>query len=212
MILAFPIDTSGKFHTGVTHTEFPDRGQSCGPIEEEEANGEGEGGDSEPEEQTLGGPLFKPFCSNNSMGQVLYSKESTPTYDQVLKYIHNVTGNQAFLEDFATSFSKMMAVGYGEGGKLGTLTLFDLNSCVVTSADTESASASSDNDATYRYYVLVPVAVGSALFGVFLAVAIGYYYSTMQKGYQSAVNIVDDKAPEEANNHVVGANEVSDTV
>jgi hypothetical protein len=157
MVNAFPIDTSGQHSTGVTYTEFPNGGQTCGPFPN----------DGEYIEY-LEGSEFNPSCTNNSLGEVLYSETSTPTFNQVLRYLDNITGNAAFLNDFAAAYPKMMSVGYGEGGKLGKLTPIDLSSCSSASSSS-SSSSKNDND------IIIPSVVAPVGF-VLLVLLLGLLF------------------------------------
>ena len=67
-------------------------------------------------------------CTNGITGKGL-NTTAPPTLNLVLSY---VSDNQLFLNNFAQSFYKMVAVGYGTtpaNGKLGILTNIDLTIC-----------------------------------------------------------------------------------
>lgn len=117
MFLAFPIDTSGPFNTGLPYNSPNDTianmGQSCFPFP-----------DAANFFEVLSiaeNPAYAPQCAANLQGQVLFSDQSVPTFPQITRYLDRNTGNMEFLNDFAIAFEKMANVGYNNGGKLGRL-------------------------------------------------------------------------------------------
>ena len=144
MILAFPIDTSGPYNTGVTYEDFPDAGQTCAPFQDDDLF-----------TLVLSGPDFNPQCTNNSNGEVLFSAQSTPTYAQYLRYIDVNTGNNAFLTDFAVAYAKMVNTGYGSGGKLGTLTSIDFDTCPSNKKSSDTKASTSSDGTHYELIGLI---------------------------------------------------------
>ena len=166
MILAYPIDYSGPNHVGLTYEQqSPNDGQTCEPFLDDTSFSE-----------VLSGPNFTPLCRANRQGQILYSNDSTPSFAQILRYINVTSGNSEFLRDFAESYAKMTSVGYGPGGKLGSLTQLDLSSCpgmkIGLSSDSFTADSSTQPSPFVALVVLIVIPIGAFL---------GYYFYCLSK-------------------------------
>lgn len=157
MILAYPIDYSGPNHVGLTYEQqSPNDGQTCEPFLDDTSFSE-----------VLSGPNFTPLCRANRQGQILYSNDSTPSFAQILRYINVTSGNSEFLRDFAESYAKMTSVGYGPGGKLGSLTPLNLSTCPAIMAGILSNSAKSNSSTQpsplVALVVLIVIPIGALL-------------------------------------------------